>query len=401
MLVMTKVQNQELSLAEAAVKLEVCYRQARRIFQRFEKLGAHGLVHRSRGRGSNRAVDASLKREVLKLFKQRYADYGPTLATEVLRDDHGLKVHKETLRRWLHAASLMLPKSKPRLHRRRRERRGHFGELVQIDGSFHDWFEDRGPRCCLMVAVDDATGRAVALMSQEETLAAAYGLLGKWVAKFGVPEALYADKRNVYHGDKYYVKKNGKPGEANGDFLRACRELGIDLITAHSPQAKGRVERMNGTLQDRLVKEFRRRKINSIEQANAVLDEMMDRISDKFSVAARKEIDRHRQSPAEELLNRIFSREKQRKVQNDWVVSCENLNFQILKQDDLPQQRTEVTVRQCQDGNYEILHNGKKLKWDWAKRQKNHPVPSPRGEGTAAANPNPCDREQTTQGGHF
>ena len=383
LLVMTKVVNQELALKDAALELNISYRQARRIQRRFKSQGARGLAHRARGRRSNRAKPLAFKERVVALRQEHYGDYGPTLAAEVLLEEHGLRVRPETLRRWLRDTGALIPKTRRRVHRRRRERRAHFGELLQVDGSHHAWFEERGARCCLMVAVDDATGRTMALLSEEETLEAAYGLLRKWVDRYGAPEAIYADKKSVYHGDRYYFKPGRCSGEkAQGDFLRACDALGVRLIAAHSPQAKGRVERKNGVLQDRLVKELRRRRLDTIAEANAVLDEIIEKLDHKFAVAPKLAVDRHRRRPAPQLLNRIFSRETTRSVQSDWTISWQGHVLQILPQANQPRPRERVTVRQCQDGACELIHRGEPLKWQPAKTNTSRSVPPPRGGGT-------------------
>jgi transposase len=402
LLLMTKVRNQELALQDAAQELRLSYRQARRILRRFKSQGAQGLVHRSRGRRSNRAKPSEFKERVVALRKEHYGDYGPTLAAEVLQEDHRLTVHPETLRRWLHEKGELMPKTRRRIHRRRRERRPHFGALLQVDGSHHAWFEERGPSCCLMVAVDDATGRTMALLSEEETLDAAYGLLRKWVERYGAPEEIYADKKSVYHGDRYYFKQGRPAGaEAQGDFLRACGELGIRLIPAHSPQAKGRVERKNGVLQDRLVKELRRRQLNTITEANAMLDEFLDKLDRKFALAPQQAVDRHRLRPSAQLLNRIFSRETTRSIQADWTISWQGHALQILPQDNLPRPRERVTVRQCQDGACELIHRGKPLEWRPAKTNTSWSVPPPRGGGTAVPESSQRSTNLTTTRGQF
>ena len=221
--VLEQVKQRSLTLREASERMKLSYRQTKRVWKRFKRSGAHGLVHGSRDRISNRRLDEGLKRRALELYEAQYHDYGPTLASEVLADDYGVRVHAETLRRWLHAAHLYVPKRVERQHRKQRERRRRLGQLVQIDGSHHKWFEDRGEKSCLMVAVDDATGQSMALMSEEETTASAFELLGKWIARFGVPEAIYVDARTLYASQRDATPDEVRQGSGPvTDFGRAC-----------------------------------------------------------------------------------------------------------------------------------------------------------------------------------
>jgi len=263
LVVMEQVKGGGLKLVEGADRMGVSYRQAKRIWARFRLAGASGLVHAGRDRVSNRRIDPVFREQVLGLYREYYRDFGPTLACEKMAERDGVVVHRETLRRWLIEACLWSGRRAWRKHRRRRPRRGHFGELVQLDGSEHAWFEDRAPRSCLMVMVDDATGRTEALMAPAETGQAAFAVLRQWIERHGVPAALYTDRKNIYVTDREPTAEEKRLGKgALTDFGRACQRLGIEIVTAHSPQAKGRVERRNGVFQDRLVKELRLRKID-------------------------------------------------------------------------------------------------------------------------------------------
>jgi hypothetical protein len=250
MVVMEQVANGTLALNRAAEMMGVCVRQAVRIKKRYAKQGPAGLVHRGRDRVSNRRLPKDLKERALALYAEHFPDFGPRLAAEKMEECHGLAVQEETLRLWLLDAHLWQGKRAARQHRRRRARRERFGELVQMDGSDHDWFEGRGPRCCLMVMVDDATGRIALLLVPSETTQSALMILRKWVEMWGIPEALYADGKTVYFPPEFSAT-----GET--EFGQVAHRMGIETIRAHSPQAKGRVERKNSLLQDRLVKEFR------------------------------------------------------------------------------------------------------------------------------------------------
>jgi len=356
LVVMDQVAQNTMTLEEAKERMGVCYRQAKRIWARYQARGAEGLVHQSRGRTSNRQLPRKLREEVLRLYRARYGDYGPTLASEALEEHHGLGVNPETLRRWLHGECLLVPRGRHRTHRKRRERRAHFGAMAQMDGSIHAWFEDRADPCCAMMMVDDATGRGMHLMQPQETAEGAFLVLRKWIERHGVPEALYVDRRNVYVADRDPTPEEQRQGSgALTDFGRACWKLGIRLIAANSPQAKGRVERHGGVLQDRLVKELRRLGISGIAEANAMLDGFTERLDAKFAIEPASPVDRHRKAPPREALDEILCWEVQRTVARDWTVSYEGRRYQILRQKHQPRPGNRVTVRKRLDGAVKIL----------------------------------------------
>ena len=245
--VMGRVASGDVKLSDAGVMLELSYRQTKRLWRRYVQVGRKGLKHGNGGRPSNRSKRLKLRRRVLNLVKKKYSGsegerFGPTLAAEHLAEEDGIVMDHETLRRWMLAEHLWSRQRKRKKHCQRRERKWHFGELVQLDGSFHDWLEARGPRGCLMDMVDDATSETLAGMGKEETIWAAAGVLRAWIRKYGVPRALYTDWKNVY-------KRKATPAEQlRGkipvtQFGRMCQKLGIRIIAASSPQAKGRVER--------------------------------------------------------------------------------------------------------------------------------------------------------------
>ena len=258
----------------------------------------------------------------------------------------GYQVDHETLRRWLQSAGLWQRQRKSPQHRQRRERKAHFGELVQMDGSHHRWFEDRGEKACLMELVDDATGITLALMSEEETTVAAMRALWAWVDKYGIPRELYVDWKNVYLTKREPTVEEQLTGELPlTQFGAACKKLGIKIVGANSPQAKGRVERKHGVCQDRLVKELRLEGIRDIEGANGFLPGFCQRINEKFAVAARSDADFHRPVAEGMDLREVFCFEDSRSVSNDWVVQYKNRLLQILRQSNLPPARQRVTVR--------------------------------------------------------
>ena len=275
--VLSRVRRGEWKLNEAAARLEISYRQAKRLWSRYRKGGAKALVHGNVGRRSNRAKPVEFRRRVLVLVREHYGGEpqqrcGPTLAAEQLQQDHGLEVSVRTLRRWMLAAGLWSRRRKRPSHRSRRQRKAHFGELIQLDGSHHHWLEGRGPKACLMNFVDDATGLVLCRFSGEETTWAAADLLQAWVRQHGVPKALYCDWKNVYQ--RQPTSREALEGiKPETQFGRMCAKLGIGIIAASSPQAKGRVERHHGTHQDRLIKKMRLRGIVDYEAANRYLDE--------------------------------------------------------------------------------------------------------------------------------
>jgi len=354
-----------LTIREAAEVLGLSYRQARRSYKRFSKEGDAGLVHRSRGRCSNRRLPLGLRRRVVARYRQRYEGFGPTLAAEKLAED-GLEVDHETLRRWLLDEGLWRKRRKRAKHRERRERKHHFGELVQMDGSFHKWFgPDRGMGC-LMNLVDDAQGTTLSLLSEQETTAAAMRILWQWIERYGVPKALYTDKKTVYVTDREPTLEEQLADETpQTAFGKACAKLGIEIITAHSPQAKGRVERNHAVYQDRFVKELGLRRITTLKSANALLAHgFIDGLNSKFAHPPASEVDYHQPLAKGIDLADVFCFEERRVVQNDWCVRHQNRHYQILESNRLlPKPKDKVLVRTRLDGSVHLLHRGRPLKY--------------------------------------
>jgi transposase len=317
--------------------MEVSNRQAKRLYRRYRAEGAKGLKHRSAGRASNRAADARTRRRVLALIREKYSGspderFGPTLAAEHLASEDGITVNHETLRRWMLVAGLWSRARKRSPHRRRCARMAHFGELVQLDGSFHPWFEDRGPQSCLLTLVDDATGRSLGRFGAQETIWAAVGILRAWIEHYGIPRALYTDWKNVY------VRRPNQEERETGaepltQFGRMCAALGIRIIPASSPQAKERIERNHGTHQDRLVKKLRRQGIADVEAANAFLAAAYwTDHNRRFAQAPASEDDWHLAVPRRLSLDQVFRLEQTRTVSNDWVVRYDNRLLQLERQ---------------------------------------------------------------------
>lgn len=352
----------ELSLRDASAQLGLCYRQTRRVYKEFRAHGDAGLVHRARGRPSNRCKPVEFRERVLKRCVERYLPLGmgPTLMAEKLTGE-GLAVDEETLRRWLLKAGLWRKRRKSSKHHAWRARREHFGDLVQIDGSHHQWFGPERPRCCLMVAVDDATGYTLALLAEEETTEAAMRLMRWWVELFGAPRSIYADRKTVYFTDREPTLEEQLANEQPlTSFGKSCTKLGIEAIRAHSPQAKGRVERKHAVFQDRFVKELALRRIKTIASANRLLHEsFLDGLNQRYTKEPAGEGDYHRAVPDGLCLDDVFCFEEERTLNNDWTISFERNWYQVLEENrPLPRPREKVTVRKRLNG--EVLLEYKK-----------------------------------------
>lgn len=344
---MVRLEKGELLLKEAAWQMGVSVRQAIRIRKRYGAEGDAGLVHRSRGMPSHHRKDAGLKRQVLSVYAERYAGFGPTLAAEKMEEYEKILIHHETLRRWLIGDQQWHLRSKQRVHRIHRQRRERFGELLQIDGSDHEWFGKSGPRATLMVLEDDATGHLALHMSKEETTQAALTVLRKWVRAHGVPAALYADRRTVYFTEAFVQEpeRRGDPAVFT-DFMKVADRLGIEMVPAYSPEAKGRVERANRTLQDRLIKEFALLGVRTIEAANAMLDEYAGKFNRRFDKPSARQGDAHRTRPqGKEEWEYFFCTESQRVVAKDNTVSYNGEQWQILAQPDGPPPGSHIVRR--------------------------------------------------------
>jgi transposase len=383
--VMGRVKARSLRLCEAAELLGLSYRQSKRIWARYRSGGAKALQHGNCGRMSNRAYGAEFRAAVLKQVEARYEDFGPTLACEHLASDDGLAVHAETLRRWLKEAGLWQRQRRRKPYRQRREAKAHFGELVQLDGSFHQWLEERGPRGCLMHMVDDATTKAVGWFSAEESIWAAVALLRRWIERYGVPQALYTDWKNVYmRPPNAQERMRGEP--AVTQFGRMCAKLGIEIIAASSPQAKGRVERAHGTHQDRLVKKLRLAGVANYEQANAYLDQhYLAEHNRRYAHAALAGADYHRRRPTARQLEEVFWLEEERVVSEDWVVHYRSRLLQ-LERPSRPRVPTKsrVLVRENEAGEIAIHYRDHRLMFRELK-----PASQARSEGRGAA-PSPA-----------
>ena len=362
--VLARVKSGELRLKDAAAVLRISYRQAKRLWKRYQAGGTAALKHGNAGGKSNRARPAKERKKILKLVREKYSGdqqtrFGPTLAAEHLASEDQLQVHPETLRRWMLAEGLWSKARNRKPHRKRRERRAHFGELVQLDGSFHQWYQKRGPQACLMNMVDDATSTVEAHLGDEETIWAAVHVLRQWIQKYGMPLALYTDWKNVYAREP--TEKELLHGRVPvTQFGRMCQKLDIRIIPANSPEAKGRVERSHGTHQDRLIKKMGRHNLGTHKEANRFLQEQyLDEHNERFARPPAEPEDYHRKAPGARELEQVFCLETERSISNDWVVRYENRYFQLERSSDYPPRQAQVTVCEWEDGRIEIRYQGK------------------------------------------
>lgn len=347
---MEMVKQGKLKLNKAAEQCGLSYRQAKRVYRSYKEKGDAGLVHQSRGQQPN--CRHPHRKEIIKIYKEKYDGFGPTLASEKLEEDEKFVVDHDTLRRWLLEENLWHKQRKRSPYRRQRERREQFGELVQIDGSIHDWLEE-GRHRCLLNMVDDATGKTHAYMESGETTRCVFRVIWQWIERYGIPLAFYVDLKSVYVSPKDTTFSHVE---------KACKNLGIHIIKAYSPQAKGRVERKHGVYQDRFVKELRLRKIKTVEEANAVLQNgFIDKLNHKFEKPARNNQSAHRSAKNLDL-NQILCWEYERRVRNDWTFSFMSECYQIEKISSyIVKPNRKILVRRHLDGSTSAWYQDKQL----------------------------------------
>jgi len=364
--IMEKLLKKEIKQKQAAQILGLSLRQIKRLKKRYKKQGAEGLIHKNRGRVSNHKIPSKEIDRATKIVKKRYWDFGPTLAWEKLTQDHHLSFSVETLRKAMIRDGIWKSKKqrRPRIHQMR-ERRDQRGELVQIDGSPHAWFENRAPRCCLLVFVDDATSELLWLQFfPTETINAYFQSVYGYLKKDGKPLAFYSDKNGIFRINQ---KKDGKSGLEDSQglthFGKAMEELNIELIAANTAQAKGRVEKANLTLQDRLVKELRLRKINTIKKANQYLPKFMKEFNQKFAVKPKNQEDAHRPLLPTENLEAILVKKHHRILSYNLELQYLNKIYQIkTKRPTYSMRKARVTVAENRFGRIKIYYQGKHLK---------------------------------------
>jgi hypothetical protein len=364
--VLDRVIRRELTQVKAAKLLKVSDRRIRKLLAEYKKRGVIALLSKKRGKPSNRAFTDEFKTNVIGLVKAKYHDFGPTFASEKLLELDHIKISDETLRLWMIANDIYQPKTKAKakIHQSR-ERRDCFGELVQIDGSHHDWFEERGDKCCLIVFIDDATSSLLyCRFEPAETTQGYFRSVKDSINTYGKPLAYYSDKYGVFRVNH----KSADQGVTQ--FQRAMGELDIELICANSPQAKGKVERANKTLQDRLIKELRLRGISTIEEANKYLPEFIKKYNAKFAKYPKSEQNAHRTvTISDEQLNYILSVRETRTLSKNLECSFYNQIYQVITKTTGYRLRfAKVDFAYDTNDNLTIWHNNNKL--DFKIKQK-------------------------------
>jgi transposase len=367
--VLEMVKQKKITLKAAVQMLGVSYRQGIRLYAAYCDEGDEGLIHGNYGRQSNNRTPEVVRKAALDAYRNRYNDFGPTFASEKMAEVEGIKIGTSVLRRLLVEAGEWKGLRHAREYRSRRDRKEHFGELVQFDGSHHKWFEGRGLSCCLITLIDDATNTRLSRFFEEETIEGAMTVLSLWILAYGIPEVLYCDKKNAFVLTREPTDSELLNGitEPKSHFGRACEKLGVQVIAAHSPQAKGRVERNHGVDQDRLVKELRLAGISTITEANKFLEKYyLPKMNKKFSRPAAKPENAH-VPLGNANLKEILCFEHERTIANNYCIRFENRLFQILKTNrskatlPFPRPKDKVTIRIALDGKLSVLWNKNKL----------------------------------------
>jgi len=364
--IVKKTISKELNGTQAARLLNLSTRQIRRLKAKVKDQGAQGLVHGNRGKPGNRHMPSKERQKIVALLREHYADFGPLLASEKLAERHQIIRDKNTVRSIMIAEELWHPHAKKKeLHRSWRERKASKGELVQYDGSYEHWFEDRGEKCCLLASIDDADSEVKAKFDNHEGVLPTFSYWREYIERLGKPNAIYVDKFSTY-------SMNHKLAQENPDtltqFERAMTELNIGVIHAHSPQAKGRVERIFRTFQDRLIKELRLKNISTINEANEFLEkDFLPKFNAKFMVEARSKTDLHKRLSEQEKkkLDSIFSRQYKRVVNNDFTVSHQKHYYQLEKNQPVTIcKQDKITIEERMDKSIQLRLRGKYLNYE-------------------------------------
>ena len=382
-----EIREGRISQRTAAAELDISVRQMRRLVRRFERAGPQGLAHRSRGKPSGRKLSASLRQTAVAfMHEEDFCDYGPTLLCETLEDEQGISVSRETMRQWMIAERRWHPCKAKVYHRQWRERKACYGQMVQMDTSIHDWFEGRGERVVLIAMIDDATSRLFCRFYRTDSTATNMSLMRDYIRRYGRPGALYVDKASHFMTTRQPTEHEQRAGKrSQTQIQRALEELNIEHIAAHSPQAKGRVERLFRTLQDRLVKGLRRARISTIDEANAYLDrQFLPLWERRFTRAPREAANVHRSFKGLNL-NAIFSHQDKRHVTDDYTVCYRNQRLQIRKRSiKAGLRRNTVVIEERLDGTRKMRWRGHYLRWH-ALPEHAAPSPAQRREPNKAA----------------
>lgn len=357
--IVRKILEGVVSQKDASQMLSLTDRQVRRIVKRVRSGGEQAIVHRSRGKPSNRATSQCMREKILNLYRTQYQDFGPTLASEKLLERDHIRIHHETLRLMLIRSGDREKTREKKKYHAWRQRKDYIGEMVQMDGSHHRWFEDRGPVCVLMGFIDDATGRTFGRFYEYEGTIPALDSFTQYISHYGLPVSIYLDKHSTYKSTaRPTIDDELKNREPASEFERALKELNVRVIHANSPQAKGRIERLFQTLQDRLIKEMRLKRISTIKEGNVFLKRYLSLYNRRFAVEPKKEGNLHRSIPEDIDLSMILCKKIERAVRNDRTVQYRTKLYQI---DDL--MRGKVIVHELLNGTLAMTQDGKKIQF--------------------------------------
>lgn len=369
--VLEQLLKKQIKQGEAAKMLGITVRQVRRVLVRYKKEGLRGLVHKNRGRISNRAIATKEKKRAIKLITEKYVDFGPTFALEKLRE-HGIQFGVDVLRNEMIAEGLWKPTKKRKQIHQYRPRRTNVGEMVQLDGSPHKWFEDRDDPCTLIAFIDDATSRIMdGIFVDEESTFDLFLATEHYLKTYGKPVSLYVDKHSIYKVNRQAtVEEELKDSQEQSQYTRAMEELGVEMIFANSPQAKGRVERLFQTLQDRLVKEMRLWGISSKKEGTRYFREVyLPKHNSKFAVEPKEDTDVHRVLTDD--LSLIFTKQSTRMVSKDMVVRYRNLHCQLQpKNGGLTLRQSKVLITENSAGKMTIRHKGQQIPYRIVSREE-------------------------------
>jgi transposase len=357
--ILQQVMERKITQEHAGKILGISARQIRRIQKRVKEKGEKGVIHGLRGHPSNRKTVPEIKDKILRIFKKYYLGFGPTLAAEKFLERNHLTIHPETLRGWLKEENLMYPKRKGKKHRRWRKRKECLGEMVQMDGSIHAWLEDRGDRLVLMAYIDDATGEVYARFYDHEGTYPGMDSFERYLQIYGLPQSLYLDRHTTYKSPNSLSLEEELAGKehSQSQFQRAMEELGVKMIYASSPQAKGRIERLFKTLQDRLVKEMRLEQIDTMEKANWFLERYLPYYNQHFRRTAANPTDLHRSPPSQRERQKILCSKDSRTLRQDGTLRYQNHWYQV----ESSLRPKTVEIQEWLDGSLHLVYQGKEL----------------------------------------
>jgi len=365
--IIKKLLNKEINGPDTVDLLDLSARQVRRLKVRVKEYGAQGLIHGNRGKPSNRQIPDKEKEEIITLLHEHYTDFKPGFATEKLEENHKIIRDSKTIRQIMIDEGLWQPRKKKNSdYRSWRQRKACFGEMGQFDGSYEYWFEDRGPKCCLLACIDDATSIITkAKFDEHEGVFPVFAFWREYLAKNGKLYSIYVDKFSTYKMNQKVAVENH---DTHTQFQRAMNELGIEIITAHSSQAKGRVEKLFGTLQDRLIKELRLADISTIPKANEFLEKIfLPKYNARFAVEPRAKANLHKKLTEKEVtkLNSVFSRQDKRIVRNDFTISFNNQWYQLTKNQPVTVcKKDTVIIEEHLDNTINFRLRGKYLNYE-------------------------------------